>query len=55
MDEGHGGDCGGIDPYTLMAGHGPCYWRWPSPQDDDLRSTTEFSVHHELQVVLDIV
>jgi hypothetical protein len=38
-----------------MATHGPCYWRWPSPKDDDLRSTTEFSVHHKLQVVLDIV
>jgi hypothetical protein len=49
------GECGGIDPYTLMAAHGPRHRRWPSPQDEDLRSTTEFSVHCELQVVLDIV
>jgi hypothetical protein len=22
--------CGGIDPYTLMAAHGPCRRRWPN-------------------------
>lgn len=23
-------DCGGINPYTLMALRGPCWRRWPS-------------------------
>jgi hypothetical protein len=49
------GRCRGIDPYTLMVAHGSRNWMWLSPQDDGLRSTTEFSVHRELQVVLDIV